>query len=67
VQTFGADPETGGVVMIKIGRFGPYATDGKTNASLGKKRDPEKITEQEAFDLLKRKRERGPSKWRRRG
>lgn len=67
LKTLGTDPESGGTILIKDGRFGPYVTDGKTNASLGKKRTPESLTLEDAIDLLKKKRERGPSKWRRRG
>ena len=57
IQDFGKkDPESGGMVLIKTGRFGPYATDGKTNASISKKLDPEKITFEEAVELLAKKR-----------
>ncbi len=66
LREFGPDPASGGKVLLKEGRFGPYITDGTTNASLGKKRDPQTITADEAFELLKKKRERGPSKWRKR-
>ncbi|NOS68156.1 MAG: type I DNA topoisomerase [Candidatus Peribacteraceae bacterium] len=67
LRELGDDPMTGAKILIKDGRFGPYATDGKTNASLGKKRDPQTITLEEAADLLAKKRIRGPSKWRKRG
>ncbi len=67
LRTLGDDPMTGATILVKDGRFGPYVTDGKTNASLGKKRDPQTITLEEAADLLAKKRIRGPSKWRRRG
>ncbi len=67
LRELGDDPMTGARIVIKDGRFGPYATDGKTNASLGKKRDPQTITLAEAADLLAKKRIRGPSKWKRRG
>lgn len=63
LKTFEADPNSGGLVQIKTGRFGPYVTDGKTNASLGKKFAPETITFDEAVALLKKKREAPPSKW----
>ncbi len=63
LKTFDVDPTTGGVVQIKTGRFGPYVTDGKTNASLGKKYAPETMTFDEAVALLKKKREAPPSKW----
>jgi DNA topoisomerase-1 len=38
-------------IEVKVGRFGPYVTDGKVNAKLGKY-DPKKITEKEAQALL---------------
>jgi DNA topoisomerase-1 len=66
LRTLGNDPE-GTVILVKTGRFGPYVTDGKTNASLGKKRDPMTITLEEALELLENKRKKGPSKWRKRG
>ncbi len=66
LRTLGDDPMTGAPILVKDGRFGPYVTDGKTNASLGKKRDPQTITLEEAADLLAKKRIRGPSKWRKR-
>jgi DNA topoisomerase-1 len=67
LRELGKDPATEGKIVIKDGRFGPYVTDGKTNASLGKKRDPQTITLEEAAELLAAKRARGPSKWKRRG
>jgi DNA topoisomerase-1 len=67
LKTFDKDPTSGGVVLLKEGRFGPYITDGTTNVSLGKKRDPALLTFEEAVEMLVKKRERGPSKWRGRG
>ena len=42
LRTLGEDPNTKGTIHVKTGRFGPYVTDGKMNASLGKKFAPEK-------------------------
>ena len=64
LKTFGKDPVSGGTIFVKDGRYGPYITDGTTNASLGKKRTPESITFEEAAEMLRKKRERGPSRWR---
>ncbi len=63
LRTLGQDPTSGGTILIKDGRYGPYITDGKTNASLGKKRTPDTLTLEEAIDMLLKKRERGPSRW----
>ncbi len=67
LKTFGADPVSGGIIYVKDGRFGPYVTDGKTNASLGKNYDPATITQAQAEEILVKKRARGPAKWKKRG
>ena len=57
IQDFGKpDPVSGENVLVKTGFYGPYVTDGKTNASLGKKFDPKEITFEEACELLEKKR-----------
>lgn len=58
LRELGEDPATGAKMLIKTGRFGPYVTDGKTNASISKKLDPMTITDDEAADLLAKKRAR---------
>jgi len=63
MRELGKDPASGGDVKVKVGRFGPYVTDGTTNASIGKKCDPEKITLDEAAQLLAKKRAAPASKW----
>ncbi|MBI4437925.1 type I DNA topoisomerase [Candidatus Uhrbacteria bacterium] len=63
IAEFGEDPASNGVILLKHGRFGPYLTDGTTNASLGKKYSPEGLTREDAIDLLAKKRARGPSKF----
>lgn len=62
LQELGKDPVSGGEILVKVGRYGPYVTDGKTNASISKKLDPKEITRQEALEMLKKKRARGPGK-----
>jgi DNA topoisomerase-1 len=62
-KVIGVDPETKNDITLKEGRFGPYVTDGKTNASVSKKLDPATLTLEQAAELLKKKREAGPSKW----
>jgi DNA topoisomerase-1 len=63
LKTLGMDPESKGEIKIKDGRFGPYITDGKTNVSLGKKLTVDAVTPELAIEMLKKKREAGPSKW----
>jgi len=58
LREFGEDPVSGKKVLCKNGRFGPYVTDGATNASLRKGEEPETITEERAFDLLQMRRDR---------
>lgn len=63
LKNLGRDPTTGGEILVKDGRFGPYVTDGKTNASLGKKLDPLSVTPDQAVALLAKKRARPARKW----
>jgi len=62
IQEFGPLDGSAGPVRVLAGRFGPYVTDGETNATLPKGKDPATITAEEALDLLARKRAAGPSK-----
>jgi DNA topoisomerase I len=52
----GEDPESKGAIQIKNGRFGPYVTDGKTNISIPKSKDPLSVTHEEAIAMLAKKR-----------
>jgi DNA topoisomerase-1 len=56
----GTDPVSGKPVLLKAGRFGPYVTDGETNASLRKDDDAETISIDRAAELLAERRARGP-------
>ncbi|MBP9750398.1 MAG: type I DNA topoisomerase [Candidatus Peribacteraceae bacterium] len=67
LKTFGNDPESGSAVFVKDGRYGPYVTDGKTNASLKKDMSPDTITEAEAFELLAKKRASPSRGWKGKG
>ncbi|MDH3306447.1 MAG: type I DNA topoisomerase [Acidimicrobiia bacterium] len=58
LNEFGEDPVSKKKVVLKKGRFGPYVTDGETNASLRQGDDPETITEERAFELLQIRRDR---------
>lgn len=63
LKSFGKDPDSGGEIQLKDGRYGPYITDGKTNASLGKKLSPDDVTFETAVEMLAKKRARGGRKW----
>jgi DNA topoisomerase-1 len=60
LKELGADPVTQGNITVREGRFGPYVTDGETNASLRKGDDVEAITLERAAELLADRRARGP-------
>jgi DNA topoisomerase I len=49
-------PVSGGKVLVKDGRFGPYITDGKTNVSIKKGIDAKAISFEEALEMLEKKR-----------
>ncbi|WP_040794088.1 type I DNA topoisomerase [Nocardia higoensis] len=62
LREMGVDPVSGKPMVIKDGRFGPYVTDGETNASLRKGDEVESITDERAAELLADRRARGPVK-----
>jgi DNA topoisomerase-1 len=62
LREVGADPVSGMPIVVKEGRFGPYVTDGETNASLRKGDSIEEITVDRAAELLADRRARGPAK-----
>jgi DNA topoisomerase I len=62
LKELGNDPVTGKPIVVKSGRFGPYVTDGETNASLRQGDDPESITQERALELLAERRAKGPAK-----
>jgi DNA topoisomerase-1 len=61
LRDMGADPDTGLPMLVKDGRFGPYVTDGTTNASLRKGDDVSELTVERAAELLAERRAAGPS------
>ncbi|WP_032380053.1 type I DNA topoisomerase [Rhodococcoides fascians] len=62
LRELGVDPISEKPMVIKDGRFGPYVTDGETNASLRKDDEVESITDDRASELLADRRARGPVK-----
>ena len=61
LRELGNDPVSGAPVSVKEGRFGPYVTDGETNASLRKGDSVEEITIDRAAELLAERRAKGPA------
>jgi len=59
---FPEDPVSGKPIKIKDGRFGPYVTDGTTNATIPRGEDVEDIDYDRAVQLLADKRAKGPAK-----
>ncbi len=61
LREVGVDPVGGKPMVIKDGRFGPYVTDGETNASLRKGDEIDTLTVERAAELLADRRARGPA------
>ncbi|HLS62591.1 MAG TPA: type I DNA topoisomerase [Ruania sp.] len=62
LKEFGEDPVSGKKVVVKDGRFGPYVTDGTTNATLRQADPVETLTAERAYELIAEKRAKGPAK-----
>jgi len=62
LRELGTDPVTEAPVVLKEGRFGPYVTDGTTNASLRKGDEVDTITPERAYELLAERRAKAPAK-----
>jgi DNA topoisomerase-1 len=61
LREVGDDPVSGKPMVVRDGRFGPYVTDGETNASLRRGDSVEEITVERAAELLADRRARGPA------
>jgi DNA topoisomerase-1 len=61
LRELGDDPASGKPIVLREGRFGPYVTDGETNASLRKGDGADSITPQRAVELLAERRAAAPS------
>jgi DNA topoisomerase-1 len=62
LKTFGPHPTSGGEMKLMAGRYGPYVTDGTTNATLPRDKQPEDLTAEEAVVLIDEKAAKGPAK-----
>jgi DNA topoisomerase I len=61
LRELGDDPASGKPIVLRDGRFGPYVTDGETNASLRKGDAAESVTLQRAVELLAERRAAAPA------
>ena len=62
IKTFGAHPTSGGEMKVMPGRYGPYVTDGTTNATIPKDVKPEDLSEEQAIALIDARVAKGPAK-----
>ncbi|WP_349866828.1 type I DNA topoisomerase [Leifsonia sp. WHRI 6310E] len=62
LKEFDADPVSGKPIKVKDGRFGPYVTDGETNATIPRGETVEEVDFERAVQLLADKRAKGPAK-----
>ena len=62
IKALGESPETSETIQLMKGRYGPYVTDGVTNASLPRGMAPEEITLEGAIELLRERAARGPAR-----
>ena len=62
IAVLGKHPAGSGEIKVMAGRFGPYVTDGSTNATLPKGSDPKSITLDEAVRLIDERAAKGPVK-----
>ncbi|WP_099331858.1 type I DNA topoisomerase [Actinomyces minihominis] len=61
LREFGEDPVTKRPVVVKDGRFGPYVTDGQTNATVPRSETVEGLTAERAYTLLADRRDKAPA------
>ena len=62
LKVLGAHPRTEAEIKLMAGRFGPYVTDGTTNATLPKTIEPDALTLEEAAQLIDARAAAAPAK-----
>ncbi len=62
IKTLGEHPTSGGEIKVMPGRFGPYVTDGTTNATIPKDVKPEDVEAAQAIELIDARAAKGPAK-----
>jgi DNA topoisomerase-1 len=61
IKVLGAHPTSGGEMKVLAGRYGPYVTDGTTNATLPRDAKPEDLTVEAAIALIDEKAAKAPA------
>ncbi len=67
LNVFGPHPVSGGEMKLMAGRYGPYVTDGTTNATLPRGTEPETLTAEAAIVLIDERAAKGPAKGKAKG
>ena len=62
LKVLGSHPRTEAEIKLMEGRYGPYVTDGTTNATLPKTIAPDALTLEEAAQLIDDRAAKGPAK-----
>ena len=62
IAVLGAHPVSGGEIKVMAGRYGPYVTDGATNATIPRGTEPEAVTLEAAIQLIDERAAKGPPK-----
>jgi DNA topoisomerase-1 len=62
IAVLGKHPASEGEIKVMAGRYGPYVTDGTTNATLPKDMEPGAVTFDDAVRLIDERAAKGPAK-----
>jgi DNA topoisomerase-1 len=62
IAALGTHPASGGEIKVMPGRYGPYVTDGTTNATIPRDQKPEEVTLEAAIALIDARAAKGPAK-----
>ena len=62
LRELGKHPDSGEDVVVMSGRYGPYVTDGKVNATIPRGTEPDDIDLESAVALIAEKAAKGPRK-----